>query len=329
MRRLTGFLIAAALTLTMAASIDAQLTGTVIVLNKSASTASFIDVAEGRIVATSSTGAGPHELVVSSDGRIAVGTDYGGGDATLSVFDVASAERIRVIELGSYTRPHGIAFLPGDELVTVTSESTGNVVIVRITNGEIVSAISTEANGSHMLGVTADGQTIWTGDMSSNTVTELSRRTGTKVRSFPAPQTLEAVNVSPDGSRVFAGSNDTGRVTAWTTADGRPTTVADGFGWPYRVFLTPDVRQIIIPDMRNQNLRFFDGTSYEELGWIDFAGEGPQGLTLHPDGRHLFLSLSSADRIAIVDIERREVVGYLPAGNGPDGIGYSPVRVAR
>ncbi len=329
MRRLTDFLIAAALTFTMAASIDAQLTGTVIVLNKSASTASFIDVAEGRIVATSSTGAGPHELVVSSDGRIAVGTDYGGGDATLSVFDVASAERIGVIELGSYTRPHGIAFLPRDELVAVTSESTGNVVIVRIADGEIVSAISTEANGSHMLGVTADGQTIWTGDMSSNTVTELSRRTGTKVRSFSAPQTPEAVNVSPDGSRVFAGSNDTGRVTAWTTADGRPTTVADGFGWPYRVFLTPDVRQIIIPDMRNQNLRFFDGTSYEELGRIDFAAEGPQGLTLHPDGRHLFLSLSSADRIAIFDIERREVVGYLPAGNGPDGIGYSPVRVAR
>ena len=26
--------------------------------------------------------------------------------------------------------------------------------------------------------------------------------------------------------------------------------------------------------------------SYEELGRIDFAGEGPQGLTLHPDGRH-------------------------------------------
>ena len=66
MRRLTGFLIATALTFTMAASIEAQLTGTVIVLNKSASTASFIDVAEGRIVATSSTGAGPHELVVSS-----------------------------------------------------------------------------------------------------------------------------------------------------------------------------------------------------------------------------------------------------------------------
>jgi DNA-binding beta-propeller fold protein YncE len=70
-------------------------------------------------------------------------------------------------------------------------------------------------------------------------------------------------------------------------------------------------------------VRFFDGDSYRELGRIAFPGEGPQGLTLHPDGVHLFLSLSSANRIAIIDIGRREVVGYLPAGNGPDGIGYS------
>ena len=117
-------------------------------------------------------------------------------------------------------------------------------------------------------------------------------------------------------------------MTAWSTADGAPTTVADGFGWPYRVFLTPGVERIIVPDLRNEVVRFFDGTSYDELGRIDFPGEGPQGLVLHPDGRHLFLSLSAANRIAVVDIERRVVVGYLPAGSGPDGIGYSPLTVA-
>lgn len=81
--------------------------------------------------------------------------------------------------------------------------------------------------------------------------------------------------------------------------------------------------------MRSDELRFIDGTSYAELRRIDFAGEGPQGLTLHPDGRHLFLSLASAGRVAIVDVAERAVVGYLPSGPGPDGIAYSPVQVAR
>ncbi len=329
---LRGFLggVFTVLLLVMSAGpLEAQLSGTVVVLNKRANTASFIDVATRQIVATASTGSGPHELVVSSDGQIAVGTNYGGSDASLTVFDVGSAEVVRTIQLGQYTRPHGIAFLPDDDHVAVTSESTGNVVIVRISDGEITSAIPTQAGGSHMLGVTADGGTIWTGDMSSNTVTEIDVNRGAKVRSFSAPDVPEAVNVSPDGSRVFAGSNNTGRVTAWTTADGEATTVGEGFSWPYRVFLTPGIEQIIIPDMRNQDLRFFDGTTYEELGSIDFPGEGPQGLILHPDGQHLFLSLSAADRIAVVDIAQRSVVGYLPTGSGPDGIAYSPIVVSR
>ncbi|HMB73011.1 MAG TPA: hypothetical protein VKQ06_05530, partial [Gammaproteobacteria bacterium] len=113
MRTLKTALVTAALALAAAPQSEAQLTGTVIVLNKPAATATFIDLGEARIVATASTGAGPHELVTSSNGSIAVGTDYGGADSSLSVFDVASARRIRTIELGSYTRPHGIAFLPG------------------------------------------------------------------------------------------------------------------------------------------------------------------------------------------------------------------------
>ena len=310
----------------------AQLTGTVLVANKGEATASFVDVATARIVGTARTGNGPHELVVSSDGRTAVVTDYGGGGAgasTLTVLDIPSASRTQSIDLPGYPRPHGIAFLPGNDLVAVTSEASGNVVIVRIADGEIVQALATEASGSHMLGVTSDGATIWTGDIGSNTVTELSRGTGAKVRSFSAPAQPEAVNVAPDGSRVFAGSNATGTVTEWRTSDGRPTTVGEGFGWPYRVLLTPGIEQIIIPDLGNGVLRFFDGDDYDERGRISFAREGPQGLILHPDGRHLFLSLSAADRIAIVDIETREIVGYLPAGRGPDGIGYSSLVISR
>ena len=307
----------------------AGLTGTVVVVNKQGNDASFIDLESGVIVATAPTGTGPHELVVSPDGRLAVVTNYGSSRAnTLTVFDIASASTVRTIDLGRFTRPHGIAFMPDEDVVAVTSESTGNVVLVRVSDGRVLTNISTDARGSHMLGVTADGKSIWTGDMGSDTVSRLSVSDGAKVTSFPAPATPEAINVSPDGSRVFAGSNETGRVTAFDARDGAPTLVADGFGWPYRVFLTPGVGQIIIPDMRRETLRFFDGDNYEELGSINFPSEGPQGLILHPDGRHLFLSLSRGNRIAVVDIESREVIGHLPTGAGPDGIGYSAVRVA-
>lgn len=305
------------------------LTGTLLVLNKQGDDANFVDLASGRIVGTVPTGVGPHEVVVSSDGATAVGTDYEGEVGSLTVFDIPGARVVRTIDLSPYTRIHGIVFLPGDSLVAVTAERDGEVLIVRVADGEITRTIATEAAGSHMVAVTADGETFWTGDMGSNTVTELSRTTGAKVRALPAPETPEAVNVTADGDRVFAGSNATGRVTVFNTADGSSRTVAEGFGWPYRMFLTPGAGQLIVPDLRGEVLRFFHGTTYEELGRIAFTGEAPQGLTLHEDGRHLFLSLSGAGRVAVVDIRERRVVGYLPAGSGPDGVGFSPLTVSR
>lgn len=310
-----------------AAQTPEGLGGTLIVLNKQGDDASFIDLASGEIVATVPTGPSPHELVASRDGRTAVGTDYGG--RTLTVFDVGSATVSRTIDLGEYTRPHGIVFLEGDSLVAVTSETRGAVVIVRVADGDLVEVLDTGAQGSHMVAATADGRTLWTGDIGSNSVTELRRGAAGPVRVLAAPEQPEAVNVTPSGDRVFAGSNATGRVTAWTTADGAATTVAEGFGWPYRIFFTPGVERIVIPDLRGEVVRFFGGDSYEELGRLPFTGQAPQGLVLHGDGRHLFLSLSAAGRIAVIDVESRTVVATLPAGSGPDGIAWSPVTVAR
>lgn len=306
-----------------------DLTGTVVVLNKAGASASFIDLASGEIVATAPTGQGPHELVITSDGRTGVGTDYGtrSGGNTLTVFDVPSARVVRTIDLGRFTRPHGIVFLPGEERVAVTSETTGSVVVVNVASGEVERVMETRAQGSHMVAATVDGRTLWTGDMGSNTITELDVARGERIRSIAAPETPEAVMVTPSGDRVFAGSNATGRVTAWDTRSGEATTVAEGFGWPYRIFLTPGVEQIVVPDLRGEVVRFFDGDDYTELGSMDFAGQGPQGLTLHPDGRHLFLSLSAVDAVAVVDLETRRVVGRLPTGAGPDGIAFSPLPV--
>lgn len=305
------------------------LTGTLLVLNKQGDDASFVDLATGQIVATVPTGVGPHELVVSGDGRIAVGTDYEGEVGSLTVFDIPGARVVRTIDLAPYTRIHGIVFLPGDSVVAVTAERDRAVLLVRIVDGEITGVIPTEADGSHMVAVTADGETFWTGDMGSNTVTELSRATGARVRSLAAPDVPEAINVTPDGSRVFAGSNGTGRVTVFNTADGSSRTVAEGFGWPYRMFLTPGVGRLIVPDLRGEELRIFDGSTYEELARLDFQGQAPQGLTLYGDGRHLFLSLSGAGRVAVVDLVEYRVVGYLPAGSGPDGVGFSRLTVFR
>jgi DNA-binding beta-propeller fold protein YncE len=300
------------------------LTGTLVVTNKTPSTASIIDVGSGRLLATLPTGRGPHEIVLSADGRTAVVTDYGTGQQpSLTVINVPGLAVTRTISLGQYRAPHGIVFLPGDSLVAVTSEATNNLVIVNVATGEVRRAIDTKHPGSHMVGVTANGHMAYTGDMRSNTVSELDLRTGAFTRSWEVPTTPEAINVTPDGREVWVGSNATGKVSVLDPRTGTIRTAAEGVQWPYRVLFTPDVKVAIIPDMGNNEIRFLDRASHRELSRIPLPDAGPQGVTITADGRYLFLSLSKQSRVAIIDMQTRQVVGHITSGQTPDGVVYS------
>ena len=120
---------------------------TLVVVNKGAATATIVDVSSGEKLATIPVGVGPHEAVVSKDGRWAIVANYGQrtGGNTLSVIDIPGRKVVRTVDLGEYTRPHGLAFLPGDSIVAVTSEAAMAVVLVRVADGAVLRAISTNA----------------------------------------------------------------------------------------------------------------------------------------------------------------------------------------
>lgn len=319
----------AVLSVVAAGTATAQLSGlggTLVVTNKSPSKATIIDVASGRTLATLLTGAGPHEVVVSYNGVWAVVTDYSGTPGnpgkSLTVIQLPQQRVEKTIDLGQYTRPHGIVFLPGDSLVAVTSETTGNVVIVNVLRGTM-RAIATTGQGSHMVGVSADGRWAVTGNMGSHTVSLLDVPGGSFVKSWPVPNTPEALNITPDGKEIWVGSNETGKLTVIDIASNSVSGVAEGFGWPYRVAFTPSMNSVLVPDLRNEELRFFDRATRRERSRLALNDAGPQGIVFTPDGRYAFLSLSKQARVAIVDVDRQMIVGYLAAGDTPDGVAYT------
>jgi DNA-binding beta-propeller fold protein YncE len=313
----------------LAAPLRAQVpAGTLIVTNKSAATATFVELPSGRIVGTVPTGTGPHEIAMDRAGRVAVVTDYGGGGrgagSTLTVIDVPGRRIARTVPLDTYTRPHGIAFLPGDSLVAVTSESSQNIVLVHVASGAVRRAIPTGARGSHMLTFGRAADRIYTGDMGDHTVSELVVGGGTRPRTFTVPRVPEAIGMPAGGGEVWVGSNGEGVVSVVDLDSGTVTRAAEGLRWPYRITFTPDDETVLIPDPTLNELRFLDRSTRRERGRLTFPEGAPQGLTISPDGRHAFLSLSARDRVAIIDIAARRVIGEVPAGPAPDGVVYLP-----
>ena len=300
------------------------LSGTLVVTNKTPSTATVIDVGSGRTLATLPTGNGPHEIALSSDGRMAVVTDYSGQPGkTLTVIDLDSMRVALTIDLGDYRRPHGITFLAGDSLVAVSSEASRNVLVVNVVAGQVRKVIPTQANGSHMVAVAADGSHAFTGNIGSNSISEIDLSRGQFVRSIDVPAQPEAINVTPDGREVWVGSNATGKISVVDPVSATVTTAAEGFGWPYRVLFTPDLKTVLLPDLKREELRFLDRATRKEVARLSFAGGAPQGITITSSGRYVFLSLSQQARVAILDMTTRSVVGYLAAGETPDGVAYT------
>lgn len=327
---LLASLLATPLTPSHARAQPPGLRGTLVVTNKTPGTATIIDVASKRILATLPTGHGPHEIVLTRDGRTAIVSDYGTGPApgsTLTFIDVPGKRVTRTVSLGEYRRPHGLVLMPGDSVVAVTSEANRALLLVRVANGEIAKVIPTAQNGSHMVGITASGTRGWTGNIGSNTVSELDLVAGQSLRTIAVPAQPEAINVTPDGNEVWVGSNATGRVSVVDTKTGAVTTAAEGFGWPYRVLYSPDNRLVLMPDLRKEELRFIDRASRRELGRLSLPGKAPQGIIFAPDGKHVFLSFSQAAAVAVIDVATRQIVGEIGAGDTPDGVVYTPTVV--
>lgn len=323
--KLIAFLL---LMLTVAAHADVPegLTGTLIVLNKGGDDASFIDLASGEIVATLPTGRGPHELVVSGDGLWAIGTDYGGGNS-LTVFDVRNLAVQRTINLDHHPRPHGILLIPGKTEVIVTSEANRTIALIDFVSGKTRQIITTGQSGSHMVALSENGLTAFTANGGSNSVSVIDLIRNRVVKTIDVPRRPEAITVNKAGSQIWVGSNDEGVVSVISVADGSVQALWSGFEWPYRILLSKDERFAIVSDLRKGQLRIFDARSKTELGTIEIPATGPEGMTLYPDNRTLFLSLSAQDKILVIDITSHQIIGEYQAGSSPDGIAYSSVIV--
>lgn len=291
----------------------------VVVANQQSASASIMTGA-GTSMTHVTVGAGPHEAAVSPDGRVAVVTIYGTQTPgnQLAVIDLAGDTVTRIIDLGSYTRPHGAAFLAGrSDRVVVTSEATNNVVLVDLVSGA-VEAIPTQARASHMVAVTADGTRGWTANIVDHSVSEIDLTGRRFVRSFAVPARPEGIAVTPDGAEVWVGSNETGAVTIISTATGAIIQTLTGTTFPYRLTASPDGSRMAIVDGTGNRLVIADVATHRIVGSIVL--DSPRGVAIAADNRTAYVTLAGG-QLAVVDIGSMTVRRTLAVQASPDGVG--------
>ena len=308
--------------------------GYLVVANQADATAELIDLKTGKSIKKIPTGTGPHEAAISDDGKLAAITNYGAQQPgnSLTIAKIPSGEVLKTIDLGTYSRPHGIAWLDADR-VLVTSETTQNVVQVNVTEGKVEKAFATGNGGSHMLALDRAGKKVYTANVPAANVTAIDLETGQKTNDSPAAQASEGIAVSPDGKWIVTG-NRSGSISVIETAGMKKTKDIACEGVPYRAAFTPDNKKALVPCPGSKELAVVDMSKFEIEKKIKMSSEagnpnsplaGPRGVFINPNGKYAYVTLNESSSVAIVDLEKMEVVGQVGVGKSPDGVAFGKV----
>lgn len=324
--------------------------GTLLVLNKSDNTASLIDRATGKEIATIPTGVGPHEVAVSPNGKLAVVANYGNQGqpgSTLTVMDIPAKRQVKTINLGEYRRPHGIVWLKGSQ-VAVTTEANKTLLIVDVETEKVLSAIDTDQNVSHMVVVSKDGSRAFVSNIGSGSVTVIDLKDRKRIANISTGGGAEGVDISPNGKEVWIGNRAANTLTVMdaTTLEVKATLESKDF--PIRVKFTPDGKHVLVSNARSGDVAVFDAEGKKEIRRIpmmakaaeDKAGGGqrifgdqfgsspvPVGILISPDGRHAYIANTNADIVTVIDLKTWQITNRLTAGKEPDGLGFSQITV--
>lgn len=304
--------------------------------NKSAHTLWALDLASGERRAVFETGIGPHEVEVSPDGRFAVVSNYGERDRvgnSLTVLDWVAGEVARTIELGEDTRPHGMAFLPDGRLV-VTTEGSDRLVVVDIEVGSVVQRIEVGEGVAHMVAASPDGRFAWVTNISAGTLEKVEIGTGRVLGTTVTGAGAEGVGVARGGREVWV-TNRADDTVSVIDADSLETLARlDSAGFPIRVAMTADGHYALVTNARAATLSVFDIERRELAATVQIADPDaayqetllgnsalPIGIATHPRGGHVYVAVSGANEIAVIDRSSWEIVARWPTGREPDALG--------
>ncbi len=313
-----------------------------LVLEKDDNTLAIVDPASLKIAGRVPAGPDPHEVESSADGKLAYISNYGGSDSalhTISVVDLIAQKALPPIDLGALHSPHGLAFAGGKLYFTAeTNEVAGRYDPATQT---IDWLIGTGQDRTHMVVVSATLDLVFTSNVSSGTISIIEqvpasmggvgpppggRRKTWRVTNVPAGRGSEGFDLSPDGREIWAANAQDGTVTIIDVAAAKATQT---FPIPVRgnrLKFTLDGKRVLISGgpsgSSGASLVILDAVSHKEVRSFDFGG-GSAGILIVPDGSRAYVAVSGKDKVAVVDLKKLEIEGYIATAKGPDGLAWA------
>ena len=324
----------------------------VLALSKSEHTVALVDPATLQVLIRLPSGPDPHEIIASDDGKLAYISNYGGLDSdlhTISVVDLVARKALPPIDLGALHSAHGLAFAGGKLYFTVeTNKAIGRYDPA---TQQIDWILGTGQDRTHMIFASPSLVRIVTANVNSATISIIEQvtpqregfgpppgvpppanpagpspgpppgqpRPTWKITNVPAGRGSEGFDVSPDGKEIWAANAGDATVTIINVADQKVIqTLPIPVKGANRLKFTPDGKRVLISGLGagpsgDASLVVIDASTRSEVKRLNLGG-GSAGILMAPDGSRAFVAVSTADKIAVVDLKTLEVIGQISAG---------------
>lgn len=324
--RLAGLLTLAA----AAAATDAQARGALLVGNKSANTVWWLALEDGRRLHEAGTGPGPHEIVVSPDGRTAAVSEYGHDRPgnTVGVYAAHDGRLLHRVERGGHTRPHGMRFAADGGLLVTIERSQA---LLRVDPAGIERVYEVGPGLGHMVALSADDRYAYVSKLTAGSVARVDLASG-EVLERPAGKGAEGIAVAPDGT-VWVSNRSADTVTVHDPDTLEVLATLDSPGFPIRVAFTADGAHAVVTNARTATLAVFSTRDRTPVATVPLVEEGarfrdtmlgrdalPIGAIADPDGGRVYVAVSGANQIAVVDTASWTVVERWSTGDEPDAL---------
>ncbi|MCZ2496571.1 YncE family protein [Xylophilus sp. Kf1] len=296
-----------------------------LIIEKSSHCISYYDLASGERLATIGLLNFPHEFVVDAKQRFAYVGHYGvetsghrgQGGTEIHQIDIVARKLARTIDIAPFNRLHGMQMDDAGRLYALSEDRAQLVVIERPETDEAPRrAVPVGGIKSHLFALTRDGQTAYSMNLLSHTVTKLKPHDASFAPVACVPgEKPEGNALSADERTLYVTCRLSNTLCAIDTATMKVVRQATARTDPTRVYLYRDGR-LIVSNYGDRSLSIVDPTTLAEQANVPMEARAI-AVSLHPTKPLAFVSQDN-NKVGIFNIETRRFERFIATQREPD-----------
>ncbi len=285
------------------------------VTNQLDNTASVIDGASHKVVATVRVGVSPAQMAVSPDQRSVYIANT--GSDTVSVLDTKTNTVARTIALPRGSRPIGIALSPSGRSLYTADGGANRVSVLDTRSKRVVTSMRVGTQPVDVA-VAPDGKTLYTANSGSDDVSVIDATTHRVIRTIPTGRFPSSVAVTRNGTSVYV-TNELSDVTVINAGTGTVQAKLASPS-PFSVAMSLKGDRAYVTGLGPGTLTSIDTGTHRVRSTVSVGTYGTDPFTVRAGSDALYVANQGASTLSIIDPSTFKTTATVATGNSPYGI---------